>query len=256
MKAVILAGGLGTRIGEETEMKPKPMIEIGGLPIIVHIMKVYASHNITDFIVCCGYKGHLIKEYFANYFLYQADVTFDLKDNRMLVHNKRDDHWKVTLVDTGLNTMTGGRLKKVESYCSDDDFCFTYGDGVADLDITRLIDFHRSHGKKATLTAVNPRTRFGALSLEDHHVTSFAEKPKLTSDFINGGYFVLSPDVFEYIDGPLTAWETSPLIQLSQERELMAYKHTGFWQPMDTLKEKNDLQALWDSGHPPWKCWD
>lgn len=256
MKAVILAGGLGTRIGEETEMKPKPMIEIGGLPIIVHIMKTYASHNITDFIVCCGYKGHLIKEYFAKYFLYQADVTFDLKDNRMLVHNKRADHWKVTLVDTGLNTMTGGRLKKVKSYCSDDDFCFTYGDGVADVDITRLIDFHRSHGKKATLTAVNPRTRFGALSLENHYVTSFTEKPKLTSDFINGGYFVLSPDVFEYIDGPSTSWEASPLIQLSQERELMAYKHTGFWQPMDTLKEKNDLQALWDSGHPPWKCWD
>lgn len=255
MKAVILAGGLGTRIGEETEMKPKPMIEIGGLPIIVHIMKTYAHHNITDFIVCCGYKGHLIKEYFANYFLYQADVTFDLKDNRMLVHHKRADHWKVTLVDTGLNTMTGGRLKQVESYCSDDDFCFTYGDGVADVDITRLIDFHRSHGKKATLTAVNPRTRFGALSLEDNCVTAFTEKPKLTSDFINGGYFVLSPDVFEYIDGPSTVWENAPLVRLAQERELMAYQHTGFWQPMDTLKEKNDLQALWESGHPPWKCW-
>ncbi|MCU7799937.1 MAG: glucose-1-phosphate cytidylyltransferase [gamma proteobacterium symbiont of Lucinoma myriamae] len=257
MKAVILAGGLGTRISEETGLKPKPMIEIGGKPILWHIMKNYSAHGVNEFIICCGYKGYLIKEYFANYFLHQSDVTFDMSQNSMKVHEKRAEPWKVTLVDTGENSMTGGRLKRVEEYIKDEDeFLFTYGDGVGDIDITRSIEFHRQHGKQATLTATYPPGRFGALEVKSKQVMSFQEKPKGDGALINGGFFVLSPQVLERTTGDDCVWEQQPLMGLADDEQLMAYEHTGFWHPMDTLRDKNYLENLWQSGNAPWKIWE
>jgi|TARA_R110000744_G_scaffold128812_1_gene236080 glucose-1-phosphate cytidylyltransferase len=257
MKAVILAGGLGTRLSEETSLRPKPMIEVGGKPILWHIMKMYAYHGITDFIVCCGYRGYVIKEYFANYFLHMSDVTFNMKDNKMTVHQKRAEPWTVTLVDTGENSMTGGRLSRVAEHIRDEDaFCFTYGDGVCDVDIAETIRFHNMHGKQATLTATYPPGRFGALDMEDGVVRSFKEKPKGDGAMINGGFFVLSPKVLELIDGDGSTWEQEPLMSLAERGELMAFKHKGFWQPMDTLRDKHYLEALWNSGRAPWKKWD
>ena len=256
MKAVILAGGLGTRISEETHLRPKPMIEIGGKPILWHIMKCYAAHGVNDFIICCGYKGYLIKEYFANYFLHMSDVTFDLAVNRMEVHEHHAEPWRVTLVDTGEDTMTGGRLKRVAPYVQDDAaFCFTYGDGVSDVDIRATIDFHHRHGKQATVTAVQPPGRYGALQLQGERVTGFMEKPRGDGGLINGGFFVLSPKVLDLIEGDQTSWEVQPLEQLARSGELQAYEHTGFWQPMDTLREKTMLEELWQSGKAPWKRW-
>ncbi|HBY86109.1 MAG TPA: glucose-1-phosphate cytidylyltransferase [Colwellia sp.] len=256
MKAVILAGGLGTRLSEETSLKPKPMVEIGGKPILWHIMKTYAEHGITDFVICCGYKGYVIKEYFANYFLHMSDVTFDMKDNEMHVHNQRAESWKVTLVDTGDGSMTGGRLKRVSDYLKDEDaFCFTYGDGVTDLDIAKSIEFHKSHGKLATLTATFPPGRFGALDINEGQVRSFQEKPRGDGAMINGGFFILSPKVLDYIDDDSTTWEQYPLKQLAEENQLMAFEHHGFWQPMDTLRDKVYLEELWDAGKAPWKVW-
>lgn len=256
MKAVILAGGLGTRISEETHLKPKPMIEIGGRPILWHILKMYSHHGINDFVICCGYKGYLIKEYFANYFLHMSDVTFDMADNRMVVHQKKAEPWKVTLVDTGDTTLTGGRLKRVASYVQDEPaFCFTYGDGVSDVDIARSIAFHRSHGKLATVTAVLPPGRYGALECEQSRVTGFAEKPRGDGGLINGGFFVLSPKCIDLIPGDDTTWESAPLSKLASIGEMMAFEHHGFWQPMDTLREKNLLEELWSSGNAPWKLW-
>lgn len=257
MKAVILAGGLGTRISEETDSKPKPMIEIGGMPILWHILKMYSTHGVNDFIICCGYKGYVIKEYFANYFLHMSDVTFDMKKNEMIVHNRYAEPWRVTLVDTGAETMTGGRLKRVAPYLKDEDlFCFTYGDGVSDVNIAELIRFHKEHGKLATLTAVYPPGRFGALDIQSNHlVTSFKEKPKGDGGMINGGFFVLSPEVIDLIAGDSTIWEREPLERLSSDLEVMAYEHDGFWQAMDTLRDKNYLEDLWSSGNPPWKSW-
>jgi glucose-1-phosphate cytidylyltransferase len=257
MKAVILAGGLGTRLSEETSLRPKPMIEVGGKPILWHIMKMYAYHGITDFIVCCGYRGYVIKEYFANYFLHMSDVTFNMKDNKMTLHQKRAEPWTVTLVDTGENSMTGGRLSRVAEHIRDEDaFCFTYGDGVCDVDIAETIRFHNMHGKQATLTATYPPGRFGALDMEDGVVRSFKEKPKGDGAMINGGFFVLSPKVLELIDGDGSTWEQEPLMSLAERGELMAFKHKGFWQPMDTLRDKHYLEALWNSGRAPWKKWD
>jgi glucose-1-phosphate cytidylyltransferase len=256
MKAVILAGGLGTRISEETHLKPKPMIEIGGMPILWHIMKIYSAHGINDFVVCCGYKGYLIKEYFANYFMHMSDVTFDMVKNEMQVHQQHAEPWRVTLVDTGEDTMTGGRLKRVASYVREEEaFCFTYGDGVADLDITRQIAFHRQHGKLATVTAVQPPGRYGALNMEGDTVHGFIEKPKGDGGWINGGFFVLSPLCLDYIGGDMTSWEVEPLTKIAEKGELMAFEHDGFWQPMDTLREKNLLEELWQSGKAPWKSW-
>ena len=257
MKAVILAGGLGTRISEETHLKPKPMIEIGGRPILWHIMKIYSSHDVHDFIICCGYKGYLIKEYFANYFLHMSDVTFDMEHNEMEVHHKKAEPWRVTLVDTGEETLTGGRLKRVRSYLQDEDeFCFTYGDGVTDIDVTSQIAFHRQHGKQATITAVKPPGRYGALELnEDNVVERFSEKPRGDGGLINGGFFVLSPKTIDLIDGDNTSWEGEPLTKLATQGELVAYEHDGFWQPMDTLREKNLLEDLWSAGKAPWKTW-
>jgi glucose-1-phosphate cytidylyltransferase len=256
MKAVILAGGLGTRISEETHLKPKPMIEIGGRPILWHIMKMYSAHGINDFVVCCGYKGYLIKEYFANYFLHMSDVTFDMAKNAMQVHHQKAEPWRVTLVDTGENTMTGGRLKRVSNYLQDQPaFCFTYGDGVADINVSRLIEFHRTHGKLATVTAVQPPGRYGALEIDCSRVASFAEKPRGDGGLINGGFFVLSPRVLDYIAADETPWEGSPLDHLAGDGELMAFEHRGFWQPMDTLREKNLLEELWVNGEAPWKVW-
>ena len=255
MKAVILAGGLGTRISEESHLKPKPMIEIGGKPIIWHIMKMYAAHGVNEFVICLGYKGYVIKEYFANYFLHMSDVTFDMAKNKMEVHQASAEPWRVTLVDTGEATMTGGRLKRVAAYLGDAPFCFTYGDGVSDVDITRLIQFHQSEKKWATLTAVQPPGRFGALNLDATQVTSFEEKPHGDGGFINGGFFVLSPKVIEYIDGDSTVWERAPMERLARERQLSAYIHQGFWQPMDTLRDKTQLEELWASGKAPWKIW-
>ena len=256
MKAVILAGGLGTRLSEETISRPKPMVEIGGKPIIWHIMKYYSAHNINDFVICCGYKGYLIKEYFANYFLHMSDVTFDMRENNMQVHNMRAEPWTVTLVDTGENTMTGGRLARVrEHIINEPAFCFTYGDGVGDIDITRSIEFHRSHGKLATLTATYPPGRFGALDIDNASVTNFKEKPKGDGGMINGGFFVLSPDVLNYIDGDDCVWEQAPLKNLAQEGQLMAFEHQGFWQPMDTMRDKLNLESLWNEGKAPWKIW-
>lgn len=256
MKAVILAGGLGTRLSEETSTRPKPMVEIGGKPILWHIMKMYSHHGINDFVVCCGYKGYVIKEYFANYFLHMSDVTFDMQANSMHVHEKRAEPWKVTLVDTGDESMTGGRLGRVAEYVKNEEaFCFTYGDGVGDIDITATIDFHRNHGKLATLTAATPPGRFGALDIQHKQVISFKEKPKGDGAMINGGFFVLSPKVLEHIKGDHTVWEQEPLIKLAEDGQLMAYEHNGFWQPMDTLRDKHHLEELWASGKAPWKHW-
>ena len=256
MKAVILAGGLGTRISEETHLKPKPMIEIGGRPMLWHLMKIYSGHGINDFVICCGYKGYLVKEYFANYFLHMSDVTFDMKNNTMDVHQKNAEPWKVTLVDTGEDTLTGGRLKRVKDYVSDQEaFCFTYGDGLANVDITGLIDFHRSQKKLATITAVQPPGRYGSVDIQNNLVSRFVEKPKGDGGWINGGFFVLSPKCIDYIEGDQSSWEGEPLERLAKEAELGAYMHNGFWQPMDTLREKNLLEALWVSGQAPWKNW-
>lgn len=256
MKAVILAGGLGTRLSEETSLKPKPMVEIGGMPILWHIMKIYSSHGINDFIICCGYKGYMIKEYFANYFLHQSDVTFDMGNNTMEVHHKRVEPWKVTLVDTGDETMTGGRLKKVYDYIKDEEaFCFTYGDGVGDIDISKSIAFHLNHGKDATMTSTFPPGRFGAIDIEGNQIKSFKEKPKGDGAMINGGFFVLSPKVVARIKDSATLWEQEPLMSLAADRQLMAFRHEGFWQPMDTLRDKVKLQELWDADEAPWKNW-
>lgn len=256
MKAVILAGGLGTRLSEETSLRPKPMVEIGGRPILWHIMKMYSSHGVNDFVICCGYKGYVIKEYFANYFLHMSDVTFNMRENRMEVHQKRAEPWNVTLVDTGDNSMTGGRLKRVAEYIRDEEaFFFTYGDGVGDIDIAATLQFHRAHGKKATLTATYPPGRFGALDIKGGQVLNFKEKPKGDGALINGGFFVLSPQVLDYIVDDATTWEQEPLIKLASEGELMAYEHAGFWQPMDTLRDKVLLEELWASGRAPWKVW-
>lgn len=256
MKAVILAGGIGTRISEETHLKPKPMIEIGGRPLLWHIMKIYSAHDVNDFVICCGYKGYLIKEYFANYVLHMSDVTFDMGLNEMKVHQQNAEPWRVTLVDTGEDTMTGGRLKRVADYLEGEDaFCFTYGDGVADVDVAASIAFHREHGKLATITAVQPPGRYGALELDGSAVRAFAEKPRGDGGLINGGFFVLSPRCIDRIAGDETSWEAEPLTGLAADGELMAFAHTGFWQPMDTLREKTLLENLWDSGRAPWKVW-
>lgn len=256
MKAILLAGGLGTRFAEETSLKPKPMIEIGGKPILWHIMKMYSSHGVNDFVICCGYKGYVIKEYFANYFLHMSDVTFDMRQNQMIVHEKRAEAWTVTLVDTGDDSMTGGRLKRVAKHVGREDaFCFTYGDGVGDIDIGGIIDFHRQHGKLATMTATYPPGRFGALEIVDEQVSSFLEKPNGDGGMINGGFFVLDPKVMNYIEGDHTVWEREPLERLAADKQLMAYKHHGFWQPMDTLREKQLLNKLWDGGEAPWRMW-
>ncbi|WP_039754067.1 glucose-1-phosphate cytidylyltransferase [Chromobacterium haemolyticum] len=256
MKAVILAGGLGTRISEETTIKPKPMVEVGGKPILWHIMKMYSQHGINDFIICCGYKGYVIKEYFANYFLHMSDVTFDMRSNKMEVHSKRAEPWTVTLVDTGDSSMTGGRLKRIANYVEKDEaFCLTYGDGVSDVNLESVIAFHKSHGKAATLTATYPPGRFGALDIKEGQVQSFMEKPKGDGAMINGGFFVLSPKVLSYLKDDSTIWEQEPLMQLAQDGELMAYTHNGFWQPMDTLRDKHYLESLWNSGNAPWKSW-
>lgn len=256
MKAVLLAGGLGTRISEETNLRPKPMIEIGGKPILWHIMKMYSSHGINDFIVCCGYKGYIIKEYFANYFLHMSDVTFNMQKNSMEVHQRFAEPWKVTLVDTGEETMTGGRLKRVADHIKDEEaFCFTYGDGVSDIDISASIEFHRKQGVLATLAAVYPPGRFGALDITDYRVTTFKEKPKGDGGMINGGFFVLSPKVLPLIKDDSTVWEQGPLESLAHDQQIAAFEHTGFWQPMDTLRDKNHLEELWASGKAPWKTW-
>lgn len=255
MKAVILAGGLGSRISEESQSRPKPMIEIGGKPILWHIMKMYSQHGVNEFIICLGYKGYMIKEYFANYFLHMSDVTFRMKENEVEVHRKRAEPWTVTLVDTGQNSMTGGRLKNVENYIGDDDFCFTYGDGVSDVDISRLIAFHRGHGKKATVTAVQPQGRYGSLMMDGTNVHGFVEKPLGESGWVNGGFFVLSPSVIDLIKAEDTIWEAEPLTHLATSGQLEAYQHRGFWQAMDTLRDKNVLEGLWNSGKAPWKSW-
>ena len=256
MKAVILAGGLGTRISEESGSRPKPMIEIGGKPILWHIMKIYSHYGINDFIICCGYKGYVIKEYFANYFLHTSDVTFDMKKNSMEVHQQFAEPWKVTLVDTGEETMTGGRLKRVGQYIKDEKaFCFTYGDGVSDINIKNLVAFHQQQGVKATLTAVYPPGRFGALDIKDHKVTTFKEKPKGDGGMINGGFFVLAPSVLSLLKDDSTVWEQEPLETLARTNQMAAYSHSGFWQAMDTLRDKNYLEELWSSGSAPWKVW-
>lgn len=255
MKAVILAGGFGTRISEESYLKPKPMIEVGGMPILWHIMKIYSSYGINDFVICCGYKGYVIKEYFANYFLHMSDVTFDMKHNKMEVHQKFAEPWQVTLVDTGLQTMTGGRLKRVKNYLDSDTFCFTYGDGLSDVNITKLIAFHKSKKTLATVTAVQPPGKFGVFSVENDKVNNFKEKPAGDGNWINGGYFVLEPGVLDYIENDSTIWERSPLERLSKDGHLSAYTHTGFWQPVDTLWDKNYLEELWNTGKASWKIW-
>ncbi|MBK1867074.1 glucose-1-phosphate cytidylyltransferase [Aestuariivirga sp. YIM B02566] len=256
MKAVILAGGLGTRISEETHLRPKPMVEIGHKPILWHIMKSYSAHGVTDFIICCGYKGYIIKEYFANYALHMSDITFDLQANNMSIHQRKVEPWKVTLVETGEETMTGGRLKRVADYFRNEEcFCFTYGDGVANVDITASIAFHKEHGRLATVTAVRPPGRYGSLAIDEEEVMGFSEKPPGDGGFVNGGYFVLSPRVIDYIEGDATPWEVGPLERLALDRQMKAFVHTGFWQPMDTLRDKIYLESLWDSGRAPWKVW-
>lgn len=256
MKAVLLAGGLGTRISEETHLRPKPMIEIGGRPLLWHIMKIYAAHGVNDFVICCGYKGYVIKEYFANYFLHMSDVTFDMTRNAMEVHQRHAEPWRVTLLDTGDDTQTGGRLKRVAAHLAGEEaFCFTYGDGVANVDVSAQLAFHRQHGKLATVTAVQPPGRYGALQLQGDAVTGFQEKPLGDGAWINGGFFVLSPAVMDFIDGDDTAWEARPLQRLALAGQLQAYEHRGFWQPMDTLRDKTQLEQLWASGRAPWKCW-
>jgi glucose-1-phosphate cytidylyltransferase len=257
MKCVVLAGGLGTRISEETHLKPKPMVEIGGRPILWHIMKIYSSHGVNDFIICCGYKGYVIKEYFANYFLHMSDVTFDMVSNQMEVHHKKAEPWRVTLVDTGEKTLTGGRLKRVANYVENEDaFCLTYGDGVADVDVTAQLKFHRRHGKMATVTAVQPPGRYGALLCTGDAVRGFQEKPPGDGAWINGGFFVLDPKVIDFIDDDSSSWEGRPLEALAAKGELKAFEHEGFWQPMDTLREKTHLENLWFSGKAPWKSWE
>lgn len=255
MKAVILAGGLGTRLSEETAIRPKPMIEIGGRPILWHVMKIYSAHGINEFIICCGYKGYVIKEYFANYFLHMSDITFEFSDNRMVVHQKFAEPWKVTLVDTGDTSMTGGRLKRVANYLSNEDFCFTYGDGVADINITELINCHKQNGKLATLTTTLPPGRFGVLNFEGNAVRSFQEKPQGDGSWINAGFFVMSPRVIDYIQDDTTIWEREPLERLALEGQLHAFFHKGFWQPMDTLRDKHHLESLWQANNAPWKIW-
>jgi len=256
MKAVILAGGLGTRISEETTLRPKPMIEVGGKPLLWHILKIYAHHGISDFIICCGYKGFVIKEYFANYFLHMSDVTFDMSNNRMEVHQRHAEPWRVTLIDTGLETMTGGRLKRIAPYLNaNETFCMTYGDGLSDVDVAALLRFHHAHGLQATLTATLPPGRFGALEVSNARVQSFREKPQGDGALISGGFFVLEPSVLELIDDDHTLWERKPLETLAQRGQLAAYTHTGFWQPMDTLRDKTLLEQLWQSGQAPWKVW-
>ena len=257
MKAVILAGGLGTRISEETHLKPKPMVEVGGRPLLWHILKLYSHHSINDFVICCGYKGYLIKEYFANYFLHSSDVTFHMADGHMEVHRQSAEPWRVTLVDTGETTNTGGRLKRIAHYLTDDPFCFTYGDGLADVDLTALVKFHQSHGRSATVTAVQPPGRWGSLDLEEagERVQGFIEKPHGKGGWINGGFFVLDPVVIQRIVGDTSSWEIEPMRELAQDGELVAYRHHGFWQPMDTLRERNLLEQLWREGRAPWKQW-
>ena len=257
MKAIILAGGLGTRISEETSARPKPMVEIGGKPILWHVLKIYSHFGINDFVVCCGYKGYLIKEYFANYFLHMSDVTFDMRNNEMEVHHKKAEPWRVTLVDTGEDTMTGGRLRRVREYVADEtEFCFTYGDGVSDIDITKLLAFHRAQGTLATVTATYPPGRFGALDIAGNKITTFREKPKGDGGMINGGFFVLTPPVMDLIPDDSCIWEREPLETLANTGQLSAYRHAGFWQPMDTLRDKTLLEALWSSGNAPWKLWN
>ena len=255
MKVVILAGGYGTRISEETHLKPKPMIEIGGKPILWHIMKSYSAYGINEFVICCGYRGYMIKEYFANYFLHTSDITFDIQNNKMEVHKKFAEPWKVTLVDTGLETMTGGRLKKVKDFVGDGTFCFTYGDGVSNVNISKLIEFHKNNKTICTVTAVQPPGRFGTLNISGNKITSFKEKPAGDGNWINGGYFVLEPSVFDYLKDDFTIWEREPLKRLAQENQLSAFKHTGFWQPLDTLRDKNYLEELWNSDNAYWKNW-
>jgi glucose-1-phosphate cytidylyltransferase len=257
LKAIILAGGLGTRISEESAVRPKPMIEIGGRPILWHIMKIYSAYGVKDFVVCCGYKGYLIKEYFANYFLHMSDVTFDMQNNRMEVHEQHAEPWRITLVDTGDDTMTGGRLKRVANHVSGEEaFFFTYGDGVADVNLAALMEFHKRHGRLATVTAVQPQGRYGALALEERQmVRGFIEKPQGDEGWINGGFFVLSPDCLNLIKNDATSWEGEPLNQLAKNEQLMAFQHHGFWQPMDTLRDKNSLEDMWSSGKAPWKVW-
>ena len=255
MKVVILAGGMGTRLSEETHLKPKPMIEIGGKPIIWHIMKIYSHYGLNEFIICLGYKGYMIKEYFSNYFIHQSDVTFDLQANSMQIHNNHCEPWNVTLVDTGDNTLTGGRLKRVQHYVGKETFCFTYGDGVADINIDRLISFHKAENLEATLTAVQPPGRFGAIDLTESKVTRFKEKPQGDKSWINGGFFVLESTVFTLIEGDNTPWESTPLEALAQKGQLSAYQHEGFFLPMDTIRDKNRLEDLWSSGEAPWKVW-
>jgi glucose-1-phosphate cytidylyltransferase len=255
MKAVILAGGLGTRISEETQVRPKPMVEIGGRPMLWHLMKIYSAHGIHDFVICLGYKGYMIKEYFANYFLHMSDVTIDMKENRMEVHQRYADPWRVTLVDTGDATMTGGRLKRVRGYLGDEAFCFTYGDGLANVDLRALTEFHGDQGTIATVTTVQPPGRFGAMDVERNRITGFREKPEGDGGWINGGFFVLSPGVFDYIEGDATVWEKAPVEKLARDGQLAAFRHRGFWQPMDTLRDRILLEELWNSGAPPWKIW-
>lgn len=258
MKSVILAGGLGTRLSEETSVKPKPMVEIGGMPILWHIMKIYSQHGINEFIVCCGYKGHVIKEFFSNYVERTSSVTYDMVNNEIQVHDHKAEPWKVTLVDTGENTLTGGRLKRVKEYIGNETFCFTYGDGVSDVDVSKLVAFHKSQGSKATLTATQPPGRFGAIALgqKETKIRTFQEKPEGDGAWVNGGFFVLEPSVIDYIENDLTTWEQEPLRRLAQEGELNAFKHPGFWQPMDTLRDKQYLEQLWDSGKAPWREWE
>jgi glucose-1-phosphate cytidylyltransferase len=255
MKTVILAGGLGTRITEETDARPKPMVEIGGKPILWHIMKIYSAHGVNEFVVCLGYKGYIVKEYFANYYLHETDVTFDIGENTMEVHHRRAEPWRVTLVDTGSETMTGGRIRRVAKYVGHETFCMTYGDGVSDVNVRQLIDFHSASGLLATLTAVRPPGRFGALELDEARVDAFQEKPIGDGGWINGGFFVLSPAVLDYIAGDGTIWEQEPLERLAGEGQLAAYRHEGFWQPMDTLRDKRHLEELWRTGRAPWKTW-
>lgn len=255
MKCVILAGGLGTRISEETHLKPKPMVEIGGMPLLWHIMKTYSAYGIDDFVICCGYKGYMIKEYFANYFLHTSDITIDMKNNELEVHQKHTEPWKVTMIDTGLNTMTGGRLKKIQKYVENETFCFTYGDGLSDINITNLLKFHKTNKTFATTTAVQPPGRYGALKLKNNKVDKFTEKPLGDGSLVNGGYFVLEPEVFDYVKGNNTVWEKEPLENLATENQLSAFVHKGFWHALDTLRDKNNLEELWNSKNTPWKVW-
>lgn len=255
MKCVILAGGLGTRISEETHLKPKPMVEIGGMPLLWHIMKTYSAYGIDDFVICCGYKGYMIKEYFANYFLHTSDITIDMKNNELEVHQKHTEPWKVTMIDTGLNTMTGGRLKKIQKYVENETFCFTYGDGLSDINITNLLKFHKTNKTFATTTAVQPPGRYGALKLKNNKVDKFTEKPLGDGSLVNGGYFVLEPEVFDYVKGNNTVWEKEPLENLATENQLSAFIHKGFWHALDTLRDKNNLEELWNSKNTPWKVW-